>query len=116
MLLVCVSCVSTAIPNVDRMMKTIEDKFTEKKKMLNECDKKATVVRLVLIGVVFPVSAPSIRTFAPVGNEVTFREPLPLCPAAATAAAKIEQIAITKTNSRRPSYRSRAFKLFVDFM
>jgi hypothetical protein len=33
----------------------------------------------VLIGVTFPVSVPSMETFAPEGNDVTFNEPLPFC-------------------------------------
>src|SRR5215813_1285697 len=32
------------------------------------------------MGVIFPVFTPSTLTFAPEGKEVTFREPLPLCP------------------------------------
>ena len=31
------------------------------------------------MGVIFPVFTPSTLTFAPEGNDVTFREPLPLC-------------------------------------
>jgi len=36
--------------------------------------------RLILIGVVFPVSTPSTVTCAPVGKDVTFKFPVPFCP------------------------------------
>lgn len=42
------------------------------------CQPTAT---FMLIGVTLPVSAPSIQTLAPVGNEVTFSEPFPCAPA-----------------------------------
>lgn len=42
------------------------------------------IVRLSDIGVVFPVSTPSMETAAPVGYDVTFNEPLPLCANAGT--------------------------------
>jgi hypothetical protein len=37
------------------------------------------IARLTLIGVTLPVFAPSMVTLAPVGNDVTFSEPWPLC-------------------------------------
>jgi len=49
------------------------------------CEPTAT---LMLIGVTFPVSAPSTETLAPVGNEVTFNEPFPLCAPALPGATK----------------------------
>jgi len=39
--------------------------------------------RLMLIGVVFPVSTPSMATRAPDGKDVTFSAPLPDCAATA---------------------------------
>jgi hypothetical protein len=35
--------------------------------------------KLMLIGVTLPVSVPSMVTFAPVGNDVTFSVPWPVC-------------------------------------
>ena len=50
------------------------------------------------MGVVFPVSTPSIVTFAPDGNEVTFSTPV--CPAAeSTVAASARQTASAKKMS-----------------
>jgi hypothetical protein len=49
------------------------------------CEPTAT---LMLIGVTFPVSAPSTETLAPVGKEVTFNEPFPSCATVLPGATK----------------------------
>ena len=52
-------------------------------------------VRLVLMGVVLPVSTPSTETFAPDGNEVIFSTP-PCSAAKSTVAASATQTATAK--------------------
>src|SRR5438552_1740552 len=53
-------------------------------------------VRLALIGVVLPVSAPSMVTFAPAGNDVTLSAPPPFCAATDATAAAMHTAVVRK--------------------